>query len=80
MKRFKRRACALCGRKATMKFIREQLKKAPHRKAWICMIHCSHCGKQGTSESGSRAEVEREAGAKSFGYGKVSEKDFLRRR
>lgn len=40
---FKRMNCALCGRKAAMRFVRGRLKTAPHRKVWICTIHCSHC-------------------------------------
>ena len=61
MKKFKRKECALCGRKATMRFIRGRLKKAPHRKAWICIIHCSHCEPRAMELAASKESAKAEA-------------------
>lgn len=40
---FKRRECALCGRKPTMRFVHARLVEEHHRKVRLCMIGCRHC-------------------------------------
>lgn len=58
---FKRMPCTLCGRKATMKFIRGRLKKAPHRKSWICIIHCPHCEPRAMELAASKESAKEQA-------------------
>ena len=44
MKHFKRRKCALCGRRATVKIIGRPT-NSRYRKLWSCKIYCLHCKK-----------------------------------
>ena len=61
MKHFKRRECALCGRKSTMRFVHARLVEEHRRKVRLCMIDCRHCGKGvmavGASKEAAKAEA-----------------------
>lgn len=65
---FKRRECALCGRKSTMRFVHGRLKGAPRRKVRLCMIGCRHCAggvvAGGTGREAAKAEAVRRWNAK----------------
>ena len=67
MKHFKRRECALCGRKSTMRFVHARLATGlatvPHRKVRLCMIDCRHCGK-GVMAVGASKEAAKEEAVK----------------
>lgn len=67
-KYFKRMNCALCGRKATMKFIRGRLKEAPRSKITLCMIGCRHCARGviagGNNKEAAKAEAVQRWNAK----------------
>lgn len=68
MKRFKRRACALCGRKSTMRFAHGRLKSAPRSKVMLCMIGCRRCADgvvaAGNSKEAAKVEAVRRWNAK----------------
>lgn len=62
-KYFKRMGCAICGRKATMNFIRGRLKGAPRGKIMLCVIGCRHCAggvvAGGNNKEAAKAEAVR---------------------